>query len=323
MAIFKVLLANKLDDDISLSYIGVVSPLFISYCTLILMSFGAKGGNRWWFGIHSLHKSNFLSEGLFDTIYMRRVWCNVVIDILWCIPRLIPLERWIQCVTTRVSDSVCDVLNHSSCARRVSRQSAIHSRPFLTRVCYCSSSQLLHTPNYPSSIMSGSFRPYQFEPILSHHKNCTSRPPNPLLLKKTGEGEPLTVVKICVHALLQYVLGSRVGSALLFIARTWPFYKRSTLAQVDTGPYLEPGLMMVSFIHKYEVGKYQHQKLAEATIKVRLGCIAQVTSGRSVSKRLALIRDPTPVPQPLTPSQCRKKKKLKRVDENRWLPFRA
>jgi hypothetical protein len=44
--LFKVLLANKLDEDISLSYIGVVSPLFLSYCTLILMSFGAKGGNR-------------------------------------------------------------------------------------------------------------------------------------------------------------------------------------------------------------------------------------------------------------------------------------
>lgn len=49
--IFQVLLANKLDEDISLSYIGVVSPLFLSYFTLILMSFGAKGGNRWWFGI--------------------------------------------------------------------------------------------------------------------------------------------------------------------------------------------------------------------------------------------------------------------------------
>lgn len=44
--LFKVLLANKLDEDISLSYIGVVSPLFLSYFTLILMSFGAKGGNR-------------------------------------------------------------------------------------------------------------------------------------------------------------------------------------------------------------------------------------------------------------------------------------
>ncbi|KAK7790688.1 hypothetical protein R5R35_009594 [Gryllus longicercus] len=49
--IFQVLLANKLDEDIQLSYISVVSPLFFSYITLILMSFGAKGGNRWWFGI--------------------------------------------------------------------------------------------------------------------------------------------------------------------------------------------------------------------------------------------------------------------------------
>ncbi|KAL0280651.1 UNVERIFIED_CONTAM: hypothetical protein PYX00_001879 [Menopon gallinae] len=49
--IFQVLLANKLDGDIKLSYCGVVSPLFLSYITLIIMSFGAKGNNRWWFGI--------------------------------------------------------------------------------------------------------------------------------------------------------------------------------------------------------------------------------------------------------------------------------
>uniref|UniRef100_A0A905R0M0 Transmembrane protein 185B n=1 Tax=Rhodnius prolixus TaxID=13249 RepID=A0A905R0M0_RHOPR len=49
--IFQVLLTNKLDGDISMSYIGVASPLFISFLTLILMSFSAKGGNRWWFGI--------------------------------------------------------------------------------------------------------------------------------------------------------------------------------------------------------------------------------------------------------------------------------
>ncbi|CAH0549037.1 unnamed protein product [Brassicogethes aeneus] len=49
--IFQVLLANKLDDDIKMSYIAVVSPLFISFFTLILMSFSAKGGNKWWFGM--------------------------------------------------------------------------------------------------------------------------------------------------------------------------------------------------------------------------------------------------------------------------------
>ncbi|GJQ85910.1 hypothetical protein Trydic_g21765 [Trypoxylus dichotomus] len=49
--IFQVLLANKLDGDITISYIAVVSPLFVSFVTLILMSFSAKGGNKWWFGI--------------------------------------------------------------------------------------------------------------------------------------------------------------------------------------------------------------------------------------------------------------------------------
>ncbi|XP_076256361.1 transmembrane protein 185B isoform X2 [Rhynchophorus ferrugineus] len=49
--IFQVLLANKLDEDIRISYTAVVSPLFISFVTLILMSFSAKGANKWWFGI--------------------------------------------------------------------------------------------------------------------------------------------------------------------------------------------------------------------------------------------------------------------------------
>lgn len=44
--ILQVLLANKLDDDIKISYTAVVSPLFISFITLILMSFSAKGGNK-------------------------------------------------------------------------------------------------------------------------------------------------------------------------------------------------------------------------------------------------------------------------------------
>lgn len=44
--IFQVLLANKLDEDIKISYTAAVSPLFISFITLILMSFSAKGGNR-------------------------------------------------------------------------------------------------------------------------------------------------------------------------------------------------------------------------------------------------------------------------------------
>ncbi|GBP09104.1 Transmembrane protein 185B [Eumeta japonica] len=49
--VFQVLLANKLDDGLELSYTTVVSPLFVSFATLIMMSFSSKGGNRWWFGI--------------------------------------------------------------------------------------------------------------------------------------------------------------------------------------------------------------------------------------------------------------------------------
>ncbi|CAG5103165.1 transmembrane protein 185A isoform X1 [Cotesia glomerata] len=49
--VFQVLLANKLDGDLSLNYTTIAAPLLLSHMTLIFMSFGAKGGNRWWFGI--------------------------------------------------------------------------------------------------------------------------------------------------------------------------------------------------------------------------------------------------------------------------------
>ncbi|XP_045528395.1 transmembrane protein 185B [Pieris brassicae] len=51
--VFLVLLTNKLDDspDNRFTYIVVVSPLFVTYATLIIMSFSSKGGNKWWFGI--------------------------------------------------------------------------------------------------------------------------------------------------------------------------------------------------------------------------------------------------------------------------------
>ncbi|KOB62542.1 putative membrane protein, partial [Operophtera brumata] len=44
--VFQVLLTNKLDDGLALQYIVVVSPLFVSFATLIIMSFSSKGGNK-------------------------------------------------------------------------------------------------------------------------------------------------------------------------------------------------------------------------------------------------------------------------------------
>lgn len=44
--LWQVLLANKLDGDISLNYTTIAMPLLISHITLIFMSFDAKRGNR-------------------------------------------------------------------------------------------------------------------------------------------------------------------------------------------------------------------------------------------------------------------------------------
>ncbi|XP_065347685.1 transmembrane protein 185A [Cloeon dipterum] len=51
LLVFQVVLANKLDGEIDAPYVTVASPLFVSFSTLMLMSFGAKGANKWWFGI--------------------------------------------------------------------------------------------------------------------------------------------------------------------------------------------------------------------------------------------------------------------------------
>lgn len=61
--IFQVLLADKLDDDLHWTYIAVGSPLIMALFILIMLSFSAKGGNKWWFGIRK-NFSQFLLSAL-------------------------------------------------------------------------------------------------------------------------------------------------------------------------------------------------------------------------------------------------------------------
>ncbi|KAK2147242.1 hypothetical protein LSH36_562g01039 [Paralvinella palmiformis] len=52
MLVFEILLVNKEDGiHLELTYTEVAIPLLISLVTLMLMSFGTKGGNQWWFGL--------------------------------------------------------------------------------------------------------------------------------------------------------------------------------------------------------------------------------------------------------------------------------
>ncbi|ELU12772.1 hypothetical protein CAPTEDRAFT_221172 [Capitella teleta] len=51
LLIFQILLVNKEDHMHDLLYTEVVSPLLLSLFTLMLLSFGSKGGNHWWFGL--------------------------------------------------------------------------------------------------------------------------------------------------------------------------------------------------------------------------------------------------------------------------------
>ncbi|UYV60379.1 TMEM185A [Cordylochernes scorpioides] len=51
LLVFLVLLSNKLDSDSRLSYTAVAIPLHFTFAVLVLLSFGSKGCNHWWFGV--------------------------------------------------------------------------------------------------------------------------------------------------------------------------------------------------------------------------------------------------------------------------------
>jgi len=51
LLVFLVLLTNKLDQTVKISYFAATSPLFLTFFTLIITSFGTRGGNQYWFGL--------------------------------------------------------------------------------------------------------------------------------------------------------------------------------------------------------------------------------------------------------------------------------
>jgi len=46
LLVFLVLLTNKLDESIRISYFSASTPLFLTFATLIMASFGARGGTN-------------------------------------------------------------------------------------------------------------------------------------------------------------------------------------------------------------------------------------------------------------------------------------
>lgn len=51
LLVFLVLLTNKLDQTVKISFFAAASPLFLTFFTLIITSFGTRGGNQYWFGL--------------------------------------------------------------------------------------------------------------------------------------------------------------------------------------------------------------------------------------------------------------------------------
>jgi len=51
LLVFLVLLTNKLDKTVEVSYFSACTPLFLTLFTLVIASFGSKGGNQYWFGL--------------------------------------------------------------------------------------------------------------------------------------------------------------------------------------------------------------------------------------------------------------------------------
>merc|ERR1711874_275386 len=42
---------NNLDNTVKISYFAAASPLFLTFFTLIITSFGTRGGNQYWCGL--------------------------------------------------------------------------------------------------------------------------------------------------------------------------------------------------------------------------------------------------------------------------------
>lgn len=58
---FQVIICDKLEGDLKFPYIVIFSPLLVSILVLIVLSFSAKGGNKWWFGIRKSFSQFLLS----------------------------------------------------------------------------------------------------------------------------------------------------------------------------------------------------------------------------------------------------------------------
>ncbi|CAD7087450.1 unnamed protein product [Hermetia illucens] len=69
---FQVIIADKLEGELKFPYIIVFTPLLVAVFTLIILSFSAKGGNKWWFGI----RKNF-SQFLLSTLPFLQEYGNI------------------------------------------------------------------------------------------------------------------------------------------------------------------------------------------------------------------------------------------------------
>jgi hypothetical protein len=62
LLVLQIMLANRLDEDNHFKYTAITVPLYISLLTLILLSFGAKGGNQCKYLISSYYILNNLEQ---------------------------------------------------------------------------------------------------------------------------------------------------------------------------------------------------------------------------------------------------------------------
>jgi len=51
LLVFLVLITNYMDETVNISCFAACAPLFLTFFTLIIASFGARGGNQYWFGL--------------------------------------------------------------------------------------------------------------------------------------------------------------------------------------------------------------------------------------------------------------------------------
>ena len=110
LLVFLVLLTNKLDESIRISYFSASTPLFLTFVTLIMASFGARGGKSF----SSIQSRRTVSDNLFFA-FLQHLLILVRNELTFLIGwghLSTNTKMCVRCSLTHVDNPFCAFLQH-------------------------------------------------------------------------------------------------------------------------------------------------------------------------------------------------------------------